>query len=179
MNKRGQAAMEFLMTYGWAIVVVLAAIGALAYFGVLSPQKLLPARTVFPAPIPSVDNAVVSASGKSVSIAFRNNKGTTITLPGVTAAVPAADFVLGTGTIFCTAGTITLTGTYNGAAIATNTAIPNGAPFILTWTCSGTTDPAYTVGNKLDVDSLSFNYVNTDTTQTLSQTGSIQSTFGI
>jgi hypothetical protein len=36
--KKGQAAMEFLMTYGWAILVVLAAIGALAYFGVLSPK---------------------------------------------------------------------------------------------------------------------------------------------
>lgn len=27
--------MEFLMTYGWAILVILVAIGALAYFGVL------------------------------------------------------------------------------------------------------------------------------------------------
>ena len=34
--------MEFLMTYGWAILVVLAAIGALAYFGILSPQRFLP-----------------------------------------------------------------------------------------------------------------------------------------
>jgi len=40
--KKGQAAMEFLMTYGWAILVVLVAIGALAYFGVLNPDKLLP-----------------------------------------------------------------------------------------------------------------------------------------
>ena len=31
--KKSQAAMEFLMTYGWAIVIVLVAIGALAYFG--------------------------------------------------------------------------------------------------------------------------------------------------
>jgi len=30
------------MTYGWAILVVLAAIGALAYFGILSPSKFLP-----------------------------------------------------------------------------------------------------------------------------------------
>ena len=41
-RKKGQAAMEFLMTYGWAILVVLAAIGALAYFGVLSPAKFFP-----------------------------------------------------------------------------------------------------------------------------------------
>ena len=40
--RKAQAAMEFLMTYGWAILVVLAAIAALAYFGVLSPSKMLP-----------------------------------------------------------------------------------------------------------------------------------------
>ena len=43
-RKKGQAAMEFLMTYGWAILVVLVAIGALAYFGVLSPDRFLPER---------------------------------------------------------------------------------------------------------------------------------------
>ena len=44
LNKKAQAAMEFLMTYGWAILVVLAAIAALAYFGVLSPEKFLPEK---------------------------------------------------------------------------------------------------------------------------------------
>jgi len=47
-KKKAQAAMEFLMTYGWAILVVLIAIGALAYFGVLSPEKLLPEKCVIP-----------------------------------------------------------------------------------------------------------------------------------
>lgn len=31
--------MEFLMTYSWAIMVVLAAIGALAHFGLIQPSK--------------------------------------------------------------------------------------------------------------------------------------------
>lgn len=43
-QKSGQAAMEFLMTYGWAILVVLVVIGALAYFGILNPQTFLPKR---------------------------------------------------------------------------------------------------------------------------------------
>jgi hypothetical protein len=42
MYKKAQSALEFLMTYGWAILVVLAAIGALAYFGVLNPSNFLP-----------------------------------------------------------------------------------------------------------------------------------------
>ncbi|MBI3036442.1 hypothetical protein HYY73_01620 [Candidatus Woesearchaeota archaeon] len=43
-SMKGQAAMEFLMTYGWAILVVLVVIGALSYFGVLSPSTLLPEK---------------------------------------------------------------------------------------------------------------------------------------
>ena len=35
-SKKSQATMEFLMTYGWAILIVLTAIAALVYFGVLS-----------------------------------------------------------------------------------------------------------------------------------------------
>ncbi len=49
MPKRGQAAMEFLMTYGWAILAVLISIAALAYFGVLNPARFLPQScTLFP-----------------------------------------------------------------------------------------------------------------------------------
>lgn len=41
------AAMEFLLTYGWAILVVLIAIGTLAYFGALSPEKFkLPDKNI-------------------------------------------------------------------------------------------------------------------------------------
>ncbi len=39
--------MEFLTTYGWAFLVILVAIGALAYFGVINPNKLLPERCQF------------------------------------------------------------------------------------------------------------------------------------
>jgi len=38
-NKRGQAALEFLSTYGWAFLVILVMIGALGYFGVLDPSQ--------------------------------------------------------------------------------------------------------------------------------------------
>lgn len=49
MAKRGQAAMEFLMTYGWAILAVIITIAALAYFGVLNPSLFLPTScTMFP-----------------------------------------------------------------------------------------------------------------------------------
>ncbi len=43
-DKRGQAALEFLTTYGWAFLVILIMISALAYFGVLNPSQFLPER---------------------------------------------------------------------------------------------------------------------------------------
>lgn len=39
---RGQAAMEYLVSYGWAVLVVLVAIGALAYFGVIDTGRWAP-----------------------------------------------------------------------------------------------------------------------------------------
>ena len=35
-EKKAQAAMEFLMTYGWAILAAIVAVGALAYFGIFT-----------------------------------------------------------------------------------------------------------------------------------------------
>lgn len=46
MIKKGQLAMEFLMTYGWAILASIIAIGVLAYFGVFSPSKFQLNQTV-------------------------------------------------------------------------------------------------------------------------------------
>lgn len=70
--KKGQAAMEFLMTYGWAILVVLAAIGALAYFGVLSPKNLLPSSCTVSAGF-GCSNA--KAVGTGAELILRNNMG--------------------------------------------------------------------------------------------------------
>lgn len=45
---RGQVAMEYLVTYGWAILGLVVAIGALAYFGVLDPSMFIPERCSVP-----------------------------------------------------------------------------------------------------------------------------------
>lgn len=40
-RKRGQVAMEFMMTYGWAVLAAVATLGALAYFGVFDTSQLV------------------------------------------------------------------------------------------------------------------------------------------
>ena len=49
-NKKGQAAMEFLMTYGWAILAAIIAIGVLAYFGAFSPGRFVSNAAVLNSP---------------------------------------------------------------------------------------------------------------------------------
>lgn len=75
--RRSQAALEFLMTYGWAILVVLVAIGALAYFGVLSPDKFLPSKCTLPAGIACTDFKLDSKTGTggTVTVVLRNGLG--------------------------------------------------------------------------------------------------------
>ncbi len=72
-GSKGQAAMEFLMTYGWAILVVLAAIGALAYFGVLNPQSFLPDTYIIGQ---GFNGGQFKASTNDIQFEFINNLGT-------------------------------------------------------------------------------------------------------
>ena len=78
MFKKAQAAMEFLMTYGWAILVVLVVIGALAYFGVLSPKKLLPDKCLFGPGIGTCNDYM--ATGTTLTLELTNGFGETLTL---------------------------------------------------------------------------------------------------
>jgi hypothetical protein len=75
--KKAQAAMEFLMTYGWAILVVLVVIGALAYFGVLNPQQFLPKKCQFGTGIVCVDHIITEAAAGD-QILLNNGMGTDI-----------------------------------------------------------------------------------------------------
>ena len=78
--KKSQAAMEFLMTYGWAILVVLAAIAALAYFGVLSPEKFLPEKCLIETGFTCISSKVESSQS---TIVFSNGLGKSITVDSI------------------------------------------------------------------------------------------------
>jgi hypothetical protein len=90
MNRKGQAAMEFLMTYGWAILVVLIVIGALAYFGVLNPTRLLPPKCTFPTGINCRD-FVVSATNNRIDLKVVNGMGRDIEITLINASPQAGN----------------------------------------------------------------------------------------
>ena len=64
--------MEFLITYGWAMLVVLAAIAAIAYFGVLKPQQFLPEKCVL---IPGVACLDFKVSSNETTLVITNSLG--------------------------------------------------------------------------------------------------------
>jgi len=90
MRKKAQAAMEFLMTYGWAILVVLIVISALAYFGVLNPQQFLPQKCQFSTGIVCVDKQL--KSGGELNLRLSNGLGNAVDITGLK-IIGAQDFV--------------------------------------------------------------------------------------
>ena len=79
--RKAQAAMEFLMSYGWALLVVMAAIGALAYFGVLSPEKYVPESCVLEQGLGCADFMITQTD---VTIYLQNGMGKHLDLETIT-----------------------------------------------------------------------------------------------
>lgn len=77
MVNKGQAAMEFLMTYGWALLIVLVAIGVLATMGVFSGSKIA-ATVCILQPAFSCEAVVVANGVGSVSIQLQQGLGTNL-----------------------------------------------------------------------------------------------------
>ncbi len=85
---KGQAAMEFLMTYGWAILAAVIAIAALAYFGVFSPSRYIPELCTINAPLGCEDSKITASE---VSVVLRNGGGETIDVNNITISGCASD----------------------------------------------------------------------------------------
>jgi hypothetical protein len=75
MKKKGQAAMEFLMTYGWAILAAIIVIGVIAIY--FRPSTLTTEQVIVTAPFYGVGAAVGSTT---VDVEIRNNGGETLDL---------------------------------------------------------------------------------------------------
>ena len=83
-RKKGQAALEFLTTYGWAFLVILVMIGALSHFGVLNPSNLLPDKCLFGVPLGACTDEVADASAGIIKFKLINGGAETLNVTGVT-----------------------------------------------------------------------------------------------
>ena len=161
--KKGQAAMEFLMTYGWAILVVIAAIAALAYFGVLDPANLLPERCQFPAGMDCIDKAAVDASDDDVTFALRNNIGADVNITGVSVASG------GDCTLSAVTGKAGTSGAIDVDLTANEVSVDNNEVFRIQVTCTEDLQ----VGNKFEAD-ITVSYLNVDSGLTNQALGNIR-----
>jgi hypothetical protein len=73
---KGQAAIEFLVTYGWAILGVLIAVGALAYFGLFNTGRYVNDVCFFGDQMICED--YVAYSDGTINLTLRNNFGVNI-----------------------------------------------------------------------------------------------------
>jgi hypothetical protein len=145
MLRRAQAAMEFLMTYGWAILVVLAAIAALAYFGILNPSNILPEKCTGMSGLDCLEKAAISVSANTVTFSSKANLGGSINITSLlnsgTQNSCGADGVAPTWVTVNIEqrGAKNLTA-YAGAwpAGGTDTVAQNGDRFVVTIRCAST-----------------------------------------
>jgi len=105
--KKSQAALEFLTTYAWAFLVILIMIGALAYFGILNPSRLLPDRCNFGTEIGCVDYSATYGGGTAgvISLRLKNSVGEPLVI-----ADPATDIIATTESstaVSCSGRTLT------------------------------------------------------------------------
>ena len=96
-NKRGQAAMEFLMTYGWAILVVLVVIGALVYFmGPNIINSMIPDKCLTGDSGLVCQGAVITAgtgAASTIKIKIQNNYEETVAITNVSFAKPDGNVI--------------------------------------------------------------------------------------
>jgi len=91
VKKKGQAAMEFLMTYGWAILAAVIVVGVL-WFLLGDPQGQVGDRVDLAAPL--FGNAVVFTAGDPghIDLEIKNNGAEDITLGDIVISDCAAAF---------------------------------------------------------------------------------------
>ncbi len=107
MVNKGQAAMEFLMTYGWALLIVLVAIGVLATMGVFSGSKIA-ATVCILQPAFACEAVVKADTVGSVAIQLQQGLGTNLDdfrlslsnmRKGGSACIPSSSPVMSPGSV--------------------------------------------------------------------------------
>ncbi len=142
--KKGQAALEFLSTYGFAFLIILVMIGALAYFGVLNPTNLLPQKNSWSPEIGGVDFQIDGdgAGNTTLSLVLKNNFGDSVKINNMTITDTLGNTIDGVDGTSCTVDF----GSGAGGRLTSGDSWPAGATS--EFVCSYTSSNAPVVGSK-------------------------------
>lgn len=78
--KRGQAALDYMTTYGWVFLVIIATISLLTYFGFLDPSRLKDEYCKFGEQLSCVNQVLVDNTQDMISLKIKNNFPDTIVI---------------------------------------------------------------------------------------------------
>ncbi len=81
---KAQAAMEFMLTYGWAILIVMATVSVVYYYGLVDVDKVLPESCIIAQNIECLD-ARIDSNADEVYILLENDRSDLIRVTNVTA----------------------------------------------------------------------------------------------
>lgn len=87
-HARGQAALDFMMTYGWALMLIALAAAALAALGVLDPGTFVGSRATGFSQVQATDWQLSNSTGM-LQMRLRNSAGTGINVTFVDAKLLA------------------------------------------------------------------------------------------
>jgi hypothetical protein len=94
MKMRGQTAVEYLMTYGWAILIILIVAGVLAYYGIFAPAGFLGPTARGFGQVQVLNPWSVVASDGEITLNLANRVGGEINITNI-------EYTIGTMSVNC------------------------------------------------------------------------------
>jgi hypothetical protein len=147
---KGQTAVEYLMTYGWAILIILIVAGVLAYYGIFAPAGFLGPTARGFGQIQVLNPWSITATTGSISLNLGNRVGETITLDSVsyvidgnpyTTTIPSTTLSSGENGVVTATGIVPISGATAGETYTATVTIAynvSSTTFTSTGTLSGT-----------------------------------------
>jgi hypothetical protein len=148
---KGQTAVEYLMTYGWAILIILIVAGVLAYYGIFAPAGFLGPTARGFGQIQVLNPWSVVASDGTITLNLANRVGGTVNITNIAYTIGTQNLncnvaqEINSGeddVVTCAAGAITgaSTGETYSATVVISYAYPSGptASFSTSGTITGT-----------------------------------------
>jgi hypothetical protein len=99
-ERRGQSAIEYLTTYGWAVLILIVAIGLLFWLGLMDTRTPIPSSCVFPSDLNCRAYAINTSGNYAIDLSQSTGKAIEVTrvrctqeedaVPGAEDSVPPA-----------------------------------------------------------------------------------------
>ena len=166
---KGQTAIEYLMTYGWAILIILIVAGVLAYYGIFAPSGFLGPTARGFGQVQVLNPWSLSAANGAITLNLENRVGGTIDVYNITYTLTNG----GSGTYSAAGPSASLTCTSGCITPGTDTNVTSGVKGVFLASPSGATNIGTTGSTYTATVTIYYYYSGA----TFSSTGTISGTY--